>query len=119
MIYKTIFFITILFSLAGCAKKYKISPDELPIAYVGQNYKQELKISGGRVVEESLKVSKNFPDNMNITVQHINDDRPDIYNFLEIKGVPQVKGKYTINISAKFYGGGDSEVNKIYNFIVK
>lgn len=56
---------------------------------------------------------------MNITIQHINDDRPDIYNFLEIKGVPQVKGNYTINISVKFYGGGASEINKIYNFIVK
>ena len=119
MIYKVIFFIAIFFSLVSCSKEYKISPDELPIAYIGQNYKQELKISGGRVVEDSLEISNDFPNKMNIKIEHVSDDRPDIYNFLEIKGVPQVKGSYTINISAKFYGGGDNEVNKTYNFIVK
>ena len=119
MINKSIFFMSIFYLLIGCSKKYDISPDILPLAYVDQNYKQEIIISGGRVIGNSLKISNDFPNNINMKIEPINDDRPDIYNFLEITGTPKYKGNYTIKISAQFYGGGDKEVTKLYKFIIK
>ena len=119
MIPKFIILLLIVLGTVGCTKKYKIEPDELPIAHVDQAYNQELIILGGRVVDDTLKITNDFPNNMNIAISSIDDDSiPEMYNNLKIEGTPRYKGRYSINISAQFYGGGDNKLDKTYYLVV-
>lgn len=111
-----LFFIT-LFSI-GCGKEYQISPDKLPIAYIGKPYSQDLNITGGKVVSSQFKIITDFPSDMDITIEHSEAEDILAYNRLTISGTPKYKGHYTINIYTGFYGTGD-KLNKKYDFIVK
>ncbi|WP_374251932.1 hypothetical protein [Acinetobacter brisouii] len=114
---KLIVIFSILLVLTGCGKKYTITPDTLPVAYVNQEYKQTIKISGGKVVDQYARLETNMPKNLGVTVQPVND--LDGYNIIEIKGIPKYRGEYIITIKADFFGGGGAEVNKTYNLIVQ
>ncbi len=70
-IYSIIF--SILLILTGCGKKYKITPDILPIAHVNQEYKQTIKISGGKVSDTSSPLKTDIPKNLGIKIQPDND----------------------------------------------
>ncbi|WP_111893855.1 hypothetical protein [Acinetobacter sp. MB5] len=114
---KLIVIFSILLILTGCGKKYTITPDTLSVAYVNQEYKQTIKISGGKVIDKDMPLETNIPDDLGIIIQPLND--LDGYNIIKIQGVPKYKGKYTIHILAGFYGGGGAEVNKTYNLMVQ
>ncbi|MCG9480283.1 hypothetical protein MCL30_00530 [Acinetobacter pittii] len=117
MKYKLIFIFSTIFILTGCGKKYTITPEELPVAHVNQEYQQIIKISGGKVVDQYAKLETNIPENLGVTVKPVNE--LDGYNIIEIKGTPKYTGKYTINIKADFFGGGNAEINKNYTFTVQ
>ena len=70
---KLIFIFSILLIFTGCGKKYSITPDRLPTAYVNQEYKQTIKISGGKVVDQYAKLDTNIPKDLGIVVQPINN----------------------------------------------
>ena len=89
---KLIFIFSILLIFTGCGKKYSITPDRLPTAYVNQEYEQTIKISGGKVVDQYAKLDTNIPKDLGIVVQPINN--LDGYNILEIKGTPKYTGEY-------------------------
>lgn len=108
-----------LLLMAGCGHEYTIEPERLPVAYVGKAYNQQLNISGGRVIPYSFEVETNFPSDMNISIEPIDQNEADAYNNLKISGVPKYKGTFTIHIYASFYAGGDGELDKTYEFIVK
>ena len=114
---KLIFIFSILLIFTGCGKKYSITPDRLPTAYINQEYEQTIRISGGKVVDQYAKLDTNIPKDLGIVVQPINN--LDGYNILEIKGTPIYKGKYTITIKADFFGGGGANINKAYTFKVE
>ena len=114
---KLIFIFSILLIFTGCGKKYSITPDRLPTAYVNQEYEQTIRISGGKVVDQYAKLDTNIPKDLGIVVQPINN--LDGYNILEIKGTPKHKGIFTISIWAGFYAGGNAEINKTYTFKVE
>ena len=57
---KLIFIFSILLIFTGCGKKYSITPDRLPTAYVNQEYEQTIKISGGKVVDQYAKLDTNL-----------------------------------------------------------
>ena len=114
---KLIFIFSILLIFTGCGKKYSITPDRLSTAYVNQEYKQTIKISGGKVVDQYAKLDTNIPKDLGIVVQPINN--LDGYNILEIKGTPKHKGIFTISIWSGFYAGGNEEINKTYTFKVE
>ncbi|CAI3107822.1 hypothetical protein [Acinetobacter calcoaceticus] len=114
---KLIAIFSILLILIGCGKKYTITPDELPVAYVNQKYHEVIHISGGKVVDDSAKLDTNIPKNLGITIQPVNE--LDGYNIIEIKGSPRYKGKFTIHILAGFYAGGREIVDKTYTFTVQ
>lgn len=114
---KLIAIFSILLIPTGCGKKYTITPDSLPVAHVNQEYKQSIKISGGKVSDTSSPLKTDIPENLGITIQPAND--LDGYNIIEVKGTPKYKGTFTIHIWAGFYGGGSNEINKTYNFTVK
>ena len=117
MKHKLIIIFSIIFVLIGCGKKYKISPESLPVAHINQEYQQIIKISGGKVIDKYAELETNIPENLGVTVKPVDD--LDGYNVIQIKGVPKYKGKYTIHIRADFYAGGDAEIDKTYNFIVQ
>ncbi|WP_336929583.1 hypothetical protein [Acinetobacter tandoii] len=112
-----IFIFSILLILIGCGKKYSITPDSLPTAHINQEYKQIIKISGGKVVDHYAKLDTNIPEDLGIVVKPIDDQ--DGYNIIEIKGTPKYKGIFTISIWAGFYAGGDAEINKTYTLKVE
>ncbi len=114
-IYSIIF--SILLVLTGCSKKYTITPDSLPIAHVNQEYKQTIKISGGKVSDTSSPLKTDIPENLGITIQPDND--LDGYNIIEVKGIPKYEGIFTIHIWADFYAGGGKEIKKIYTLKVE
>nr|WP_174506279.1 membrane lipoprotein lipid attachment site-containing protein [Acinetobacter sp. Marseille-Q1620] len=114
---KLIFIFSILLILTGCGKKYTITPDSLPVAYVNQEYKQTIKISGGKVVDHYAKLETDIPEDLGIIVQPAND--LDGYNIIEVKGNPKYKGTFTIHIWVGFYAGGDAEINKTYTLTVQ
>lgn len=114
---KLIAIFSILLILTGCGKKYKITPDSLPMAHVNQEYKQTIEISGGKVSDTSSPLKKDIPENLGITVQPAND--LDGYNIIEVKGTPKYKGVFTIHIWAGFYAGGGNEIKKNYTFTVQ
>ncbi|MEQ1325036.1 hypothetical protein [Acinetobacter soli] len=109
---KVTFIFSTLLILTGCGKKYSITPDSLPIAHVNQEYKQIIKISGGKVFDQYASLETNIPKELGIIVQPVND--LDRYNILEIKGIPKYQGEYTITINADFFGGGGAKINKAY-----
>ena len=112
------FLIILLILFSGCNHEYTIEPDSLPVAYVGKAYNQQLKISGGRVIPYSFEVETNFPSDMNISIEPIDQNEADAYNNLKISGVPKYKGTFTIHIYAGFYASGDGKLDKTYEFIV-
>lgn len=114
---KLIFIFSVLLILTGCGKKYSITPDSLPIAHVNQEYKQIIKISGGKVIDKDRPLKTDIPDNLGITVQPVND--LDGYNLIEIKGIPKHTGTFSIDIWVNFYGGGGAEIKKIYTLKVE
>ncbi|MFL9560790.1 hypothetical protein [Acinetobacter baumannii] len=114
---KLVFIFSILLVLTGCGKKYTITPDELPVAHVNQEYYQVIHIEGGKVVDKDQPLNTNIPEDLGVTVQPANN--LDGYNIIEVKGTPKYKGTFTIHIWAGFYGGGSNEINKTYNFTVK
>lgn len=114
---KIIVIFSILLILAGCGKKYTITPESLPIAHVNQSYHQVVNISGGKVSDRHFQVITNYPEDMGIKIQPTND--LDGYNIIEIEGTPKYRGQYSIQIKAYFYGGGDAEINKKYTFKVE
>lgn len=107
-----------LLLMAGCGHEYTIEPERLPVAYVGMAYNQQLNISGGRVIPQSFEVETNFPSDMNISIEPIDQNEADAYNNLKISGVPKYKGTFTIHIYAGFYASGDGKLDKTYKFIV-
>jgi len=117
MKYKLIFIFSIILILTGCGKKYKISPESLPVAHINQEYQQIIKISGGKVIDKYAELETNIPEGLGVTDKPIND--LDGYNVIQIKGTPKNKGKYIIHIRVDFYAGGGAEIDKIYNFIVQ
>ncbi|MEN8276015.1 hypothetical protein I8T81_18280 [Acinetobacter seifertii] len=108
-----------LLLMAGCGHEYTIEPERLPVAYVGKAYNQQLNISGGRVIPYSFEVKTNFPSDMNISIEPIDQNEADAYNNLKISGVPKYKGTFTIHIYAGFYASGDGNLDKTYEFVVK
>ncbi|UGQ25315.1 hypothetical protein [Acinetobacter calcoaceticus] len=114
---KLVFIFSILVLFTGCGKKYKITPDSLPIAHVNQEYRQLIQISGGKVSDTSSPLKTDIPENLGITVKPAND--LDGYNIIEVKGTPKYKGTFTIHIWAGFYAGGSNEINKTYTFTVQ
>ncbi|MFA2970676.1 hypothetical protein KWE21_08625 [Acinetobacter pittii] len=108
-IYSIIF--SILLILTACGKKYTITPDNLPIAHVNQNYQQIINISGGKTVDKYVDFKNNIPDDLGISVS---PDESSGYNQITIKGIPKYTGVFTIYISTGFYAGGDAEINKTY-----
>ncbi|ODL91702.1 hypothetical protein AXH23_14345 [Acinetobacter pittii] len=117
MKHKLIFIFSIIFILTGCGKKYTITPEDLPVAHINQEYQQIIKISGGKVIDKYAELETNIPEDLGITVKPVDD--LDGYNVIQIKGTPKNKGKYTIHIRADFYAGGDAEIDKTYSFIVQ
>ncbi|HCA5722798.1 TPA: hypothetical protein MW319_001729 [Acinetobacter baumannii] len=114
---KLIAIFSILLILTGCGKKYKITPDSLPIAHVNQEYKQTIEISGGKVVDQYAELNTNIPKDFGITVQPDNDSNG--YNILVVKGTPKYSGEYLITIRADFFGGGGAEIKKTYTLKVE
>ncbi|MDR7015471.1 hypothetical protein [Acinetobacter sp. 3657] len=114
---KLIVIFSILLILVGCGKKYTITPDSLPVASVNQEYKQTIKISGGKVVDQYASLETNIPKELGIIIQPVNE--LDGYNIIEIKGTPKYSGEYTITIKADFFGGGGAEINKTYTLTVQ
>ncbi|UGQ29774.1 hypothetical protein [Acinetobacter calcoaceticus] len=110
--------IFLILSVCGCSKDYNIEPNKLPIAHIGKEYNQTLKITGGRVIPQSFEVKDNFPSDMNISIEPIDKNEADAYNNLKITGVPKYKGTFTIHIYAGFYASGDGKLDKTYEFIV-
>ncbi|CAI3107855.1 hypothetical protein MWMV18_MWMV18_02564 [Acinetobacter calcoaceticus] len=98
-------------------KNTLVSPDVLPTAYVNQEYRQLIQISGGKVVDKDQPLNTNIPEDLGITVKPAND--LDGYNIIEVKGTPKYKGTFTIHIWAGFYAGGSNEINKTYTFTVQ
>ncbi len=45
-------------------KKYKISPESLPVAHINQEYQQIIKISGGKVIDKYAELETNIPENL-------------------------------------------------------
>jgi len=118
MMKEGIFYVLIFINiLVGCSKGYKIEPNELLNARVGQPYQQSLIISGGKVIDKDNLSSTEIPENLGITVQPVND--LDGYNIIEIKGTPKYKGIFKIHVLAGFYGGGRAEINKEYTLTVE
>ncbi|MCU4504050.1 hypothetical protein KTI78_12825 [Acinetobacter sp. WU_MDCI_Abxe161] len=107
-----------LLVMTGCGHDYTIEPARLPVAYVGKAYNQQLNISGGRVIPYTFEVETNFPSDMNISIEPIDQNEADAYNNLKISGVPKYKGNFTIHIYAGFYASGDGKLDKTYEFIV-
>ncbi len=48
-------------------KKYKASPESLPVAHINQEYQQIIKISGGKVIDKYAELETNIPENLGIT----------------------------------------------------
>ncbi|MGN2484795.1 hypothetical protein D3C81_508420 [compost metagenome] len=117
MKHKLIFIFSIILIITGCGKKYKITPEDLPVAHINQEYQQIIKISGGKVIDKYAELETNIPEALGVTVKPVND--LDGYNVIQIKGTPKIKGKYIIHIRADFYAGGDAEIDKTYSFIVQ
>ncbi|KYQ81256.1 hypothetical protein AWW73_14070 [Acinetobacter lactucae] len=101
----------------GCRDKYTVEPESLPVAYVGQTYTQQLKITGGKVSEQHFELTSNIPENHGVKIAPVDDI--DGYNHIKIEGIPKYKGRYKIVVNAYFYGRGDDKLNKTYEFIVK
>lgn len=106
-----------LLLMAGCGQEYTIEPESLPVAYVGQTYTQQLKITGGKVSEQHFELTSNIPENHGVKIAPVDDI--DGYNHIKIEGIPRYKGRYKIVVNAYFYGRGDDKLNKTYEFIVK
>ncbi len=117
MKHKLIFIFSIILIITGCGKKYKITPEDLPVAYINQEYQQIIRISGGKVIDKYAELETNIPEDLSVTVKPVDD--LDGYNVIQIKGTPKHKGEYRIHIRADFYAGGDAEIDKTYNFIVQ
>lgn len=113
---RLIFIFSILLILTGCGKKYKITPDSLPIAHVNQNYQQIINISGGKTVDGDVDFKSNIPNDLGISVS---PDESSGYNQITIKGVPKYTGAFTIYISTGFYAGGDAVIKKSYTLKVE
>ncbi|MEO4177990.1 hypothetical protein ABH298_17600 [Acinetobacter pittii] len=109
----------LLLVMTGCGHEYTIEPERLLVAYVGKAYNQQLNISGGRVIPQSFEVKDNFPSDMNIPIEPIDQYEADAYNNLKISGVPKYKGTFTIHIYAGFYASDDGNLDKTYEFVVK
>ena len=70
---KLIFIFLILLIFTGYGKKYSITPDRLSTAYINQEYKQTIKISGGKVVDRYASLEPIIPKELGRTIQPIND----------------------------------------------
>ncbi|MDC4310402.1 hypothetical protein NQ650_15665 [Acinetobacter baumannii] len=108
--------ILIALNVTGCGEKYTIQPNELSIAHVNKSYSQNIKITGGKVVDKYFEIDTDMPDDLGLKIQPNNDTSG--FNDFSIKGTPKYKGEYTINISTGFYGGGSDELNKKYKLII-
>ncbi|MFV5440883.1 hypothetical protein [Acinetobacter oleivorans] len=104
-------------SLCGCSKDYNIEPNKLPIAHIGKEYNQTLKITGGKVSEQHFELNSNIPENQGVKITPVDDI--DGYNYIKIEGIPKYKGRYKIVMNAYFYGRGDDKLTKTYEFVVK
>lgn len=102
--------------MMGCSKGYKIEPNELPNARVGQPYQQSLIITGGKVVDKYFHLKTGLPNDVGVVIEPSNE--LDGYNIINIKGTPNYSGKFSIEISTGFYGKGDDELSKTYDFII-
>lgn len=91
---------------------YDVQPKELTIVYVNEVYFQNIKITGGKVVDKYFEIDTDMPDDLGLKIQPNNDTSG--FNDFSIKGIPKHKGEYTINISTGFYGRGSDELNKKY-----
>ncbi|AOA58903.1 hypothetical protein [Acinetobacter larvae] len=116
---RKIYLFTIIFSifLYGCGRKYEIHPLELPNAYTGKSYSQTVTISGGKVIDKNFILKTNFPEDMGLKIQTVND--LDGYNVFKIEGIPKYKGNYIVTVYAEFFGGGNNEIKKTYKFTVE
>ncbi|WP_447508223.1 hypothetical protein [Acinetobacter lactucae] len=101
--------------LSGCSN-YDAQPKELAVAYVNKSYSQNIKITGGKVVDKYFEIDTDMPDDLGLKIQPNNDTSG--FNDFSIKGIPKHKGEYTINISTGFYGRGSDELNKKYKLII-
>jgi len=108
--------ILVALNVTGCGEKYTIQPNELSIAHVNKSYSQNIKITGGKVVDKYFEIDTDMPDDLGLKIQPNNDTSG--FNDFSIKGIPKYKGEYTINISTGFYGGGSDELNKKYKLII-
>ncbi|ENX41724.1 hypothetical protein [Acinetobacter sp. NIPH 2100] len=102
--------------MMGCSKGYKIEPNELPNARVGQPYHQSLIITGGKVVDKYFHLKTDLPNDVGVVIEPSNE--LDGYNNINIKGTPKYSGNFSIEISTGFYGKGDDELSKTYDFII-
>ncbi|GEA68744.1 hypothetical protein PA3_29020 [Acinetobacter pittii] len=117
MNFKNLIILFLMTSFLGCSRDYKIEPHELPVAYVGKTYNQQLKITGGKVSEQHFELTSNIPENQGVKITQVDDI--DGYNHIKIEGIPKYKGKYKIIINTYFYGTGDDKLTKTYEFVVK
>ncbi|MCH7312783.1 hypothetical protein [Acinetobacter sp. ANC 3882] len=58
----------------------------------------------------------NLPHDVGVVIEP--DNELDGYNNINIKGTPKDYGKFSIEISTGFYGKGDDELSKTYDFII-
>ncbi|ENX58411.1 MULTISPECIES: hypothetical protein [Acinetobacter] len=117
MMKEGVFYVLIFINiLVGFSKGYKIEPNELPNARVGELYQQSLIITGGKVVDKYFHLKTNLPNDIGVVIEPSNE--LDGYNNINIKGTPKYSGKYSIEISTGFYGKGDDELSETYDFII-
>ncbi|MCE6410861.1 hypothetical protein ABTN05_13740 [Acinetobacter baumannii] len=110
-------YILLAMILNGCSN-YDIQSKELAVAHVNEAYSQNIKISGGKVVDEYFEIDTNMPDDIGLKIQPNNNTNTSGFNDFSIKGVPKYKGEYTTNISTGFYSNGSDELNKKYKLII-
>ncbi|RSF38999.1 hypothetical protein EGU01_16225 [Acinetobacter baumannii] len=108
-------YILLAIILNGCSN-YDIQSKELAVAHVNEVYSQNIKISGGKVVDEYFEIDTNMLDDIELKIQPNNNTSG--FNDFSIKGVPKYKGEYTTNISTGFYSNGSDELNKKYKLII-
>ncbi|WP_336032217.1 hypothetical protein [Acinetobacter pittii] len=108
-------YILLAMTLNSCSN-YDVQPKELAVAHINEAYSQNIKISGGKVVDKYFEIDTDMPDDLGLKIQPNNDTSG--FNNFSIKGIPKHKGEYIINISTGFYGRGSDELNKKYKLII-
>ena len=96
-------------TLNSCSN-YDVQLKELAVAHINEAYSQNIKISGGKVVDKYFEIDTDMPDDLGLKIQPNNDTSG--FNNFSIKGIPNHKREYIINISTGFYGRGSDELNK-------